>query len=130
MARYKMQPLAQYSSYVMEEVVTSPEAAPEVQEYYGVFFPHRDANEERLKKQASELLKRGELSTVVNGVQLNFRISKNNVICEQGPPFEKQLGYQLSDLALGWRPWVNKIILIDKLAQFEAKTILKYSVKQ
>ena len=99
-----MQPLAEYSCYVMEESVTSPGAEPETQYFLKLFFSLRDSNEDRYKAEASELLARKVLLSSKDGVVFNYQLKNREVHCTTSPAFINAFDCPLSDQKLGLLP--------------------------
>ncbi len=124
-----MQPLAEYSNYIMTESPTSDDADPMIQEFLSVFFSLRNDNQDRYKVEAAKLLKRHELITTRNGITFYYQINNKEVFCTTSPAFLNTFDCPLSDLRLGWRKSVNRIILVDRIADYEARAKLHYSVQ-
>ena len=124
-----MQPLAKYSTYIMTESTISGDAKPEIQEFLNVFFSLRNRNEDRYTAEASELLARKELVSSKDGVTFNYQLRNREVHCTTSPAFVNAFDCPLSDLRLGWRKSINKIILVDRIADYEARAKLHYSTQ-
>ena len=124
-----MQPLAKYSSYIMEESTPTGEAEPLTQEFLNVFFSLRDGNEFRYKAEASELLANGKLLTITDGITFHYQIKNREVSCTTTPDFPRKFECYFTHLSLGWRKSVNKIILVDRIAEYEARAMLNYSTQ-
>jgi len=122
-----MQPLAEYSSYIMEESAISPGADPKTQEFISVFFSLRDENEGRYKAEATKLLKQHVLITTKNGITFNYQIKNKIVSCATSPILTNAFDGPVTHLKLEWRKSINKIILVDLFADYEARAILHYS---
>jgi hypothetical protein len=129
MKRYKMQPLAQYSSYIMEESITSPGADPQSQEFLMLFFSLRDSNEDRYKIEAAELLAHKVLVTTAQRTTFHYELKGKDFHCTTSPAGIHSLDYPLTYAALGWRKSTNRIILVDRIADCEARAMLNYSTQ-
>ena len=124
-----MQPLAEYSTYIMEESTPTGEAEPLTQEFLNVFFSLRDSNEGRYKAEASELLANGELLSITDGITFHYQIKNREVSCTTTPAFPRKFECHFTHLSLGWRKSINKIILVDRIAEYEARAKLHYSTE-
>ena len=124
-----MQPLVEYSNYIMTESTISGGADPIIQEFLKAFFSFRDSNKGRYKIEAAELLKNHELTTAKDGVTFYYQIKNKEVFCTTSPAFLNAFDCPLSDLRLGWRKSINRIILVDRIADYEARVKLHYSAQ-
>lgn len=122
-----MQPLAEYSVYVMEYSAIGQGEEADTQEFINLFFELRDKNIEQYKVDAAELLAQKALTKNANGVTFHYTLSGRDFYCTTSPASIKSLEHPLTHSSLGWRKSTNRIILVDRIADCEARAKLHYS---
>ena len=129
MKRHKMQPLAVYSTYVMEYSAIGQGEETDTQEFINLFVELRDKNIEQYKIDAAELLTQKSLTKNANGVTFHYILAGRDFYCTTSPASIKSLEHPLIHSPLGWRKSTNRIILVDRIADCEARAILNYSTQ-
>ena len=103
-ALQNMQPLAAYSVYVIKDSILRDGVGLETQESLKLFFSLRENNKIQFNYEGTELL---EYKTLV--------IS------------DGEISFPFTHLSLWWRKTICRIILIDRVADCEAKAKLCYA---
>ena len=125
---YRKQPLAEYSVYTMEESNPSEGADLETQEFLKLFFSLRDSHKNRYEVEAAKLLKRRTLVTKEGGITFHYALNGRKFKCSTTPSRTRTLTFPFTHISLGRRKATNQKILVDRLADCEARAFLGYAV--